>query len=66
MEKCITITLDEYKALKYSQLLLSMLDAAGVDNWINYPDALYGDADGGGSFDDRWEKLSRDIDSFHK
>ena len=36
----ITITIDEYKNLLEDSLVLEALDAAGVDNWEGYAEAM--------------------------
>jgi hypothetical protein len=36
----VTITLEEYERLMDVDELLSALDAAGVDNWEGYDDAM--------------------------
>jgi len=38
--KTITITREEYNRLLEAEALLSALEAAGVDNWGGYGDAL--------------------------
>jgi hypothetical protein len=39
--KYITITLEEYRNLRYNEAELRMLDAGGVDNWEWYSESLY-------------------------
>lgn len=39
-EEMVTITLKEYNSLKWNRNLLECLEAAGVDNWEGYSDAL--------------------------
>lgn len=48
-EPTITISLKYYTDLKRDSITLSKLEAAGVDNWEWYGEALYGDED---DFDD--------------
>lgn len=38
-EKFVTITEDEYLALKDEVMFLNILEAYGVDNWSGYDDA---------------------------
>lgn len=46
MEETVTISAKEYEALKARDDELSLLEAAGVDNWEWYGDALKGHMDG--------------------
>ncbi len=40
MEETITITLKEYEELREATRTLNALEAAGVDNWDGYDEAL--------------------------
>ena len=42
MEENITISMEEYKNLKYDSLELSYLYKGGVDNWVWYEESLEG------------------------
>lgn len=41
-EETVTITVKEYKDLKESDRILSLLYAGGVDNWEWYSESVYG------------------------
>lgn len=43
MEETVTIPKSEYDSLKDDEATLRLLEAAGVDNWEWYGDALAGD-----------------------
>lgn len=53
------ITETEYFDLKRAELKLARLEAAGVDNWDWYGDAL--NPDGEESYDDAVEKLKAEL-----
>ena len=40
MNNTVTILTEEYEELLRAQKLLEALQAAGVDNWVGYDDAL--------------------------
>lgn len=41
MEEMVTITKAEYEDLKRDSLMLSKLEAYGVDNWSGYGEAVH-------------------------
>lgn len=57
----VTISIEDYRKLLYSNATLTLLEAGGVDNWTWYGESLYPD-----SGEQNIEDLQADIDELLK
>lgn len=55
----IKVSKEEYERLLIADLKLSMLEAAGVDNWMWYGEALYPDE--GPNFQDECDIIEQEV-----